>query len=281
MTVAALLSSVTSFPYVPIDKVAPPTAPPSLQPETDSYLLYQPQIPLNFQLPKEDQSSVAFLAPEPATYLVAPQETQEPNYYQVPIPAQDLVAPTEIEWNPKRDPKFYYEVPAVLSQQELPTKEYPKKYNENIHSKIKPFASKPKHELVLEPINENQYEDKQRKLEKTFQQLAKKQNQKEVENVKVQSTKNTKIPPIVFKPLNKSVVSKSPNQPESVNEPVASSSGFVDHVPAETFNRGLSGQITASLGIPHSPHAGERLIFHVVGHDGPHSYKWGYDTGKG
>lgn len=34
------------------------------------------------------------------------------------------------------------------------------------------------------------------------------------------------------------------------------------------------------MGLP-SGDGHSRLSFHMVGHDGPHSYKWGYDTGKG
>lgn len=118
---------------------------------------------------------------EPATDLRAPSETFQPNYYQSPVPSQDLVAPVETVWNPNNDPKLYYEVPAVLTKQELPTKEFPKKYNEENHLKKKPYATRPKQELVLEPIDEEQYEQKQKDLQKTFQILAKKENQKQIQ----------------------------------------------------------------------------------------------------
>lgn len=272
MAVFTLLSSTTSFP-APTTTTTTTTIPSASPTEIDSYLVYQTHLPLNFQLPKQEQSDQPFYAPEPVTYLVAPQEIQEPDYYRVPIPAQDLVAPTDTEWNPKRDPSFYYEVPAVLTRQELPTKEYPKKFNEAIHAKPKPHSVKPKEEVVLEPINEKQYEEKQKDLEKTFLKFTKKQNQKEVQAVKVPSAPKS------------SIKTKVPTKPtidtKPVNDAVASGSGYVDQAPAPSYDQGLSGDITASLGIPHSPHAGERLVFHVVGHDGPHSYKWGFDTGKG
>lgn len=47
------------------------------------------------------------------------------------------------------------------------------------------------------------------------------------------------------------------------------------------YSTGLSQQLIAAVGIPHHDSTRDRLTFHVVGHDGPHTYKWGYDTGKG
>ncbi|XP_018570316.1 uncharacterized protein LOC108910243 [Anoplophora glabripennis] len=157
--------------YTPQETAAEPT---------DSYQVY-PQVPINIELPKIEINPVPFYAPEPITYLKPPSENQEPNFYQVPIPAQDLVAPVETEWNPSNDPSLYYEVPAAITNQELPTNSYPKKYNQEIHSKTKPYSSKPKQEIVLEPIDEKEYEAKQKELQKSFQQLAKKENQKQIE----------------------------------------------------------------------------------------------------
>ncbi|CAH2015896.1 unnamed protein product [Acanthoscelides obtectus] len=157
-----------------------------VEPEAaDSYLPYQTQLPLQLQVPRE-QNSMPFITPqdqlyvpEPATDLRAPTEGGQPNYYQqVPVPAQELVAPSEVEWNPNNDPKLYYEVPAVLTRQEQPTKQFPKKYNSDIHTKNKPYSLRPKQELVLEPINERQYQQKQNQLQKTYDRLAKKENQK-------------------------------------------------------------------------------------------------------
>lgn len=146
--------------------------------ETDSYQLYQRQLPIALELPKQEPKQTQFYVPEPVNFLKAPQESQEPDYYQVPIPNQDLVAPVDTEWNPNGDPIYYYELPAVISKQELPTKEFPKKYNEDIHDKKKPYSLKPKLEVIFEPISAKQYEDKQIQLAKNFDQLAKKENQK-------------------------------------------------------------------------------------------------------
>ncbi|XP_074040575.1 uncharacterized protein isoform X3 [Leptinotarsa decemlineata] len=145
---------------------------------TDSYQIHQPQVPLDLQLPNVERNPVPFNIPEPVSYLRVPQESQEPNYYEVPIPNQDLVAPVATEWNPDNDPKYYYEVPVVLTRQELPTKQYPKKFIEDIHLKKKPYSTKPKQELVLQPIDEKLYEQRQNDLQKRFESIAKNENKK-------------------------------------------------------------------------------------------------------
>lgn len=245
--------------FRPLESIAEPT---------DSY-----RVPLNIQLPKIEINPVPFYAPEPITYLKPPSENQEPNYYQVPIPAQELVAPVEAEWYPN-DPTLYYEVPALVTKQELPTNSYPKKYNEEIHSKSKPYSSKPKQEILLEAIDEREYETKQKDLQKSFQQLAKKENLKQIEAEKVI---NRTEPTVPEKKVNEPLISGSEIESESEGESKES----------EGYEKGLDGKLTASLGIPSSSHDdssdgdGDRINFHMVGHDGPHSYKWGFDTGKG
>lgn len=259
MTVVILLSSCTSVPLS--DNQAP-----SAEEVTTKQMnieISPSALPLMFRLPKLEENPLPFNSPEPITYLKAPQETQEPNYYQVPIPAQDLVAPTETEWNPSNDPTLYYDVPAIVVQQDLPTREFPKKFVEELHNKRKPYSTRPKQELIVELIDEKEYDTRQKDIQKTFQKLAKKENQKDIKQFKV------------LKP-NKKIVKDLP-----LKEPVAAGSGFSDQVHTQTFEQGLDAQIPASLGIPMHPSGGERLVFHVVGHDGPHSYKWGYDTGKG
>lgn len=225
----------------------------------------------NLELPRFESAAVPFYSPEPSTDLRAPSfsDNSQPNYYQVPIPAQELVAPIETAWNPNNDPKFYYEVPAILSKQELPTNSFPKKYNKQIHSKEKPFSSKPKQEIALEPIYEQAYIRKQKELHKLMDKLAKEENRKQLIQQQAEKVQN---------------------------EPLGAATGFTSGFDSEGllhhqsssnngFNRGLSADITATLGIPTAAHASnsnqERLVFHMVGHDGPHSYKWGYDTGKG
>lgn len=237
---------------------------PSYTPDTyeqapvDSYEL-PPQLPLTFELPREEPASVPFYSPEPSTDLRAPQYVANvPDYYQSPIPSQELVAPVETQWNPNNDPKFYYEVPALLTKQQLPTNAYPKKYNKDLHSKEKPYSSKPKTEITLEPINEAEYILKQKDLHKSFEKLAKKENQKQIQ---VQTTPSPVHTKLNFSDTEPDVAASDDNA---------------------AYQTGLSAEIVSSAGIPVSLASGEeRVDFHLVGHAGPYSYKWGYDTGKG
>ncbi|CAH0557509.1 unnamed protein product [Brassicogethes aeneus] len=223
------------------------------QVQSDSYEL-PPQLPLSLELPREGVATVPFFSPEPSTDLRAPvYEENQPDYYKSPIPSQSLVAPVETEWNPNHDPKFYFEVPALVTRQQLPTNQFPKKYNKELHTKEKPFSSKPKQEIILQAINEAEYITKQKNLHKTFDKLAKKENQRQI-----------KVANDINKPSNNHNA-----------EPVGAASNIQDQ-------SGLSTDITSSLGIPfHSASSGERIDFHMVGHAGPYSYKWGFDTGKG
>ncbi|XP_057664405.1 uncharacterized protein LOC130898859 [Diorhabda carinulata] len=314
MTVMAVLAFATISSAIPLttfgksssrDDYEPVQKPAQQQEETDSYQLYQTQLPTALELPKQDAKQTQFYVPEPVNVLKAPQESQEPNYYQVPIPSEELVAPIDTEWNPNGDPMYYYQVPAVISRQELPTKEFPKKYNEDIHDKKKPYSSKPKLEVIFEPISAKEYEDKQIQLTKNFDQLAKKENQKLIKVVpypkiiaprtKMQTTDSTPkytdsiIKPALIVPHHTYQSTPTTTTTSSVNEPSDSITVPSDHVERSTaeFNTGLSGQLINSLGIPSSASThegaspGERLEFHISGHDGPLSYKWGYDTGKG
>lgn len=270
MTVVVLVSSCTSTPINEEPKTSAEATNQNVG--TDDFVTPTP-LPLMFRLPKLEPNPVQFNAPpsnpapfsgpELITYLTAPQEDQEPNYYEVPVPAQELTAPIETAWNPSNDPAMYFDVPAVVVQQDLPTREFPKKFIEEIHSKKKPYSSKPKQELVVELIDEKEYDSRQKDIQKTFQKLAKKENQKDIKKFKVLKPKKKILKELV------------------VEEPVVAGSGFSDQKPVQTFEQGLDVQIPAALGIPMHPAGGERLVFHVVGHDGPHSYKWGFDTGKG
>lgn len=212
-----------------------------------------------------------------ATVLKAPQYSPDATYYESPLPSEKLVAPVETKWNPDDDPKFYYQVPALLTQQDLPTRSYPKKFNKDVHVKSKPFSSRPKQEIILRPIDAKEYTNRQNTLSKVLDKLAKEDNQKNI----------NKVAKLIKKP--KMVPSKI--TAAAVKEPQPAESGFGHSFNSEgdSFHGGdgdvgLSADITASLGItsPHSSSSSsERVNFHMVGHDGPHSYKWGYDTGKG
>lgn len=214
--------------------------------ETDSTLAFA--LPTNLQLPKSESAQIPFYVPDITTALKAPQYSSEPNYYQVPIPAQDLVAPSETAWNPDNDPKFFYKI-----TQNTPTNLYPKKFDKEIHVKSKPYSSKPKQEAVFVP--EKEFIAKQKNLDKVYEKLAKKENQKDLQ---VQ---------------------------QFFAQPKISHEGFTESDGHGGFGKGLSAALESASPVFHSssggaPH-GERHEFHMAGHDGPHSYKWGFDTGKG
>lgn len=224
------------------------------------------------ELPKEEPSNVPFYNPEPSSYLKAPEEYIIPvdNYHEYPVPAQDLQVPPVGQWNPNNDPNLYFEV--VSSKSEEPTDLYPKKYNKEVHDKIKPVAGKPKEEITLVPISEKEFINKQNQLDKTLYNLAKKSNQKLIQAEKVDKSQ--------LKSLSKT----------NLKEPLAEASGFsidgiINHRPSPpthfTNNDLVTSPLTVSLGYSSPSNSGERIIYQMHGHNGPHSYKWGYDTGKG
>ncbi|CAH1104436.1 unnamed protein product [Psylliodes chrysocephalus] len=235
---------------------------PRLDAPADTYQIFQTPLPLSLELPKVEENPILFYAPEPETFLKAPRESSATYDYISPIPNQDLVAPADTLWNPENNPKFYYEVPTIISKQELPTQEFPKKYNKVVHEKNKPISSKPKQEVIFETIPVKQHEERQIELEKAYEKLAKKENQKLIK---------------MLPPRN-----KKPSSPSTDSTPISS-----NQIKNVSYDQGLSSQLIDSLGIPTNAAAnvespgGERLEFHMVGHDGPLSYKWGYDTGKG
>ncbi|CAG9771432.1 unnamed protein product [Ceutorhynchus assimilis] len=298
ITIAALIAQALSA-TLPVPKESAET--PTENVETfDSYAVRNlpEQLPLRIQLPREEPPSVPFYADQPEQYLRAPQlvANPQPNFYQVPVPSEYLTAPTEGAWNPNDDPTLYYELPASITRENIPTNEYPKKYNKDVHGKSKPLSLVPKHEIELEPINESQYIQKQKELYKTIQQLNKKQNLKDVaqEKVPVRYTKK----PIITKTrpkdtqttkLPKIVRTTTTSRPVEIDDPTNSETIFGQNINTEsehrdpnTFTKGLSPEITNSLGLSSNPgDKNDRVLFHMVGHDGPMSYKWGYDTGKG
>lgn len=247
------------------------------------------QLPLTIQLPREELGA-PFYPAQPVPYLKAPQfipNTQSDNFYEVPVPSEYLTAPTEGAWYPYKDPTLYYELPASITKENVPTNDYPKKYNKDIHAKSKPLSTLPKQELELEPINEAQYVLRQKELYKTIQKLNKKENQKNLEQeIKVPIRHHSNS----LRPNDRQTKSTSP-RPVKITPADAVSSATTfgqntdnDHQDANNkFTRGLSPEITNSLGITSNHGGGQdgRVLFHMAGHDGPMSYKWGYDTGKG
>ncbi|XP_066138179.1 uncharacterized protein [Euwallacea fornicatus] len=271
------------------------------------------QLPMTIQLPKEE-TSLPFYQGQPPPYLSASQIL--PNYYQVPVPSEFLIAPTEGSWNPYNDPTLYYELPASITKEVLPTNQFPKKFNKDIHLKGKPISTVPKQEITLEPIDESQYIQKNKELYKTMQQLNKKENQRNVEkkkvpnynhNLKMQvkqasealltNTKSRQTKPKSStsrknfpKPTTlRSIQNQRPHIGTHVSRNIDSTAEQTVDTNYEhdtnKYTKGLSPQITDSLGVQSKQgsrgNGNDRVLFHMVGQDGPMSYKWGYDTGRG
>lgn len=231
----------------------------------DATGLPAPSLPLNLELPKEErgipfytpeEDSLTLLKAPSASAFLPPAADFNPQY---PVPSQELQLPSLEPWNPNNDPKLYYELPAAVTKYEEPTNVYPKKYNKLVHEKDKPLGGRPKQEVNLIPISEQEYQNKQKNINKVLSNLAKAENQKLVETEKVRKLKLTS--------------EKLKNK-----EPQAAATGF---------SHGFADQGGAHFSAPvhHEPHAppapNMREEFHMRGHDGPHSYKWGFDTGKG
>ncbi|KAF2905926.1 hypothetical protein ILUMI_00255 [Ignelater luminosus] len=151
-------------------------------------------LPVNLELPREEPAEIPFYTPEPGTlailkaplpYYPSPSAEYNSDY---PVPSQELQAPAAEPWNPDNDPKFYYELPPIVSKQEIPTNLYPKKYNKDVYEKQKPLYGRPKQEINLIPISEKDYANKQKNINKVLLNLAKVQNQKLVESEKTQQT---------------------------------------------------------------------------------------------
>lgn len=191
VTTAQLSKSKISKKYDPDDIQTQPSLLTILQSpdSTDT----PPSLPINLELPREEAPDVPFYSPEPDTYTMvkAPSVTYFGNpavdyNSPYPVPSQDLQLPSMEPWNPNHDPKFYYEFPPVVTKQELPTNIHPKKYNKDVYQKQKPLSSRPKQEISLVPISEQEYINKQRNINKVLLNLAKVQNQKLVESEKPQ-----------------------------------------------------------------------------------------------
>ncbi|XP_044750472.1 uncharacterized protein LOC123310856 [Coccinella septempunctata] len=217
------------------------------------------------ELPRIPHAAVPFNVPEPSGELRPPQANSPVTFLELAAPATDLTAPSETLWNPENNPVFFYELPASLTKLDTPTNKFPKKYNKDIHSKDKALSSQPKIEIELVPIEERELVYKQKDLDKKFDQLAKLENQKDLENLKALSN---------HKDDSLQAATGYTDYNEDDEDAVQSAS-------EDGYSRGLSQQLISAMGIPHHDSTRDRLTFHVVGHDGPHTYKWGYDTGKG
>ena len=145
-------------------------------------------VPINYGLPKEEAPEPFYSPDEPkVSILEIPRSYFTSNVNQdYPVPSEELQLPSIEPWNPNNDPKFYYELPAVITKQQQPTNLYPKKYNEDVYEKDKPFAARPKQEINLTPITKEDFLNKQKSINKVLLNMEKAQNQKVIEAEKSQ-----------------------------------------------------------------------------------------------
>ncbi|XP_022918860.2 uncharacterized protein [Onthophagus taurus] len=199
------------------------------------------------QLPKL-QDPVPFYNPEISSNLQPPNNYNNVPvvFYEYPTPSQELQPPNPELWNPNNEETYYY--PSDLDV-EQPTNSHPKKYNKDVHEKLK--LSNPK---GPELSRTNNFDDLEQRR-KTFERFSKAENKKQIEEEKVVDINDEKN-----------------DKNESPQEPIAEASDHFDDV------EDITTSFTHSLGVRFP---GERVQFHMHGHKGPNSYKFGYDTGKG
>lgn len=239
------------------------------------------------QLPKVQAPAVPFYSSLPSTVLTVPHIIKaQPvnNYYEVPVPSQELQVPGDGQWNPLNDPMYMYD--AEEHDDDIPTNLYPKKYNHDLHATVKPYA------IIKDELNQYVSEAKQRQkdAEKNRERLAKLENLKLIqeEKEKVQKAKKNK------KSKSKKTKKDAYERLLDRAEPQAAASGFLTgydfegysyNAPAaveEEFSDEVSSAEEKEKNPPAlGPGPKERTEFQMHGHDGPHSYKWGFDHGEG
>lgn len=242
------------------------------------------------QLPRAQPPAVPFYNPLPSTVLTVPHTRPQPanNYYEVPVPSQELQVPGDAQWNPQNDPMYMYDSAEGLHQvrTDIPTNLYPKKYNSDVHSTAKPYA------VFKDDLNQYVAEAKQRQkeAEKNRERLAKLENLKLIKEEKVQKIKKGK--------KSKSKKSKKDSYVPLLDkvEPQAAASGFLTGYDFEGYSYNapaapvleeeFSDEVTSAEEKEKNPPAlgpgpKDRTEFQMHGHDGPHSYKWGFDHGEG
>lgn len=207
-----------------------------------------PILSYTLQLPRAESPSIPFNNPEAIVDLQPPLPSNQeiPSYYEYPEPSVDLQAPNEGSWNPNNDPNLYYNNVPVVLDIDTPTNLHPKKFEKEEEKK---YSSDPKKGVIFKPITG----DELSQLQKAVNKIAKLENQKQIRREKVPK---------------KQFVHNAPIEPDTAY------SEFNDNTVED-----ISADMINSLGVKAQP--GERYQFHMHGHKGPNSYKWGFDTGKG
>ena len=207
------------------------------------------------EIPNIENPSIPFQLLEISDNLEPPAYNfkESPVYYEQSIPNTDLRPPVEEPWNVHNDPKLYYnyQKPNV---EDTPTDLYPKKFHREFHELPKQYVSKYLRNLKDERVLEE--EDNSDVQEKKFIKFEKLLNKNRLNK--------EKVPKNLFN-------SDRNNSDSSKREANKNNS-------KQEFDYGLEPIILSSLGIHASP--SEQLEFRMHGHDGPESYKWGFDTGK-
>lgn len=197
-----------------------------------------------FQPPRPDAPR-PFYVEEPSEDLKAPTKDAVIFNYDPaaypPVPSEDLQLPSEEKWNPNNDPNLYYPT-------EIPTKLYPKKYNKDSEK----LGLKTK-----TPLTDEELAEKKRLVDKVLLSLAKQENKKRIQQERLEKERLEQDQ------------EESYDSYKKVNDTQGSASHFVGlSAYSAPIHKGLSRD-------------GDRMEFQVHGHEGPKTYKWGYDTGKG
>lgn len=211
----------------------------------------EPIIAYTLQLPRLEAPNVPFYNPEIISDLRPPSNNYGNApvvFYEYPAPSRELQVPAEEPWNPSNDPTLYFDNVPSVNNFETPTEVHPKKFNKDVHEKPKQVYTGARKEIPRPVFSSDEFTQQQKNIDK----LAKLENQKQI-----------KVP---------NIVNKEQEPQTQASEP------HLTHID-DNIAEDISSSITHSLGVKALP--GERFQFHMHGHKGPNSYKWGFDTGKG
>lgn len=112
-----------------------------------------------------------------------PTQDTDTYYADLPsLPAQDLTPPLSVlQWNPENDPTLYFQLPVELTREAVPTNVHPKKYHKVLVEKTKPVNSRPKEEISLIPVSEDELIRAEKQLQKTAYNQAKVEHQRKLQ----------------------------------------------------------------------------------------------------
>ncbi|XP_060517226.1 uncharacterized protein LOC132696431 [Cylas formicarius] len=231
-------------------------------------------LPESFGKPPQDRDvKQYYYGPVAPGKYVTQTASPPPTVYEIDVPPTTLVAPTETSWNPNNNPKLYYHpVPIPKVETKSPPLDYLKKLNEVLKKQGKSLPPALKENASIKP-------------EFPIDKLT----IKKLEKIQKQRGKTAKLDkPVILIPKKKFSAeaqgAESQRAPRPTKENLETSGDSAksgSHFSSgEQYSPFADSHAASAHGAP-SNGKGERLIFHMAGHDGPMSYKWGYDTGKG